>query len=221
MTAQRMPGVAQPRTPAQCPGALKPPHHTRKRRERPPGGARAALVGEGGKASTGLQPGSGPGWEQDGAVPLQRQARPRATRHIPPGTNRPVGEAHDPAGEPAAGKPHGGFGERGAETRPCAGLRHRHDARASRESGRRTATPPRYSRRAAPRLYISGKLRFTGFGQMRSEVKKHIICLTVEEQEICDATIERLKGGSQQNREAPRPEALDHRFRLHSRPTPV
>ena len=52
-----------------------------------------------------------------------------------------------------AGKPHGGFGERGAETQPSEGLRHRHDAAASRESGRRTATPPRYSRRAAPRLY--------------------------------------------------------------------
>ena len=151
MTAQRMPGVAQPRTPAKMSGSGRATT-CGSEGERPQGGASRA----GGRWRQGvnrLAARNGLGWEQDGAVPLRRQARPKATRRIPPGTNRPVGEEHDPAGEPAAGKPHGGFGERGAETQPCAGLRHRHDASASCESSRRTATPPRYSRRAAPRLY--------------------------------------------------------------------
>ena len=122
-------------------------------------GHRAGASHDGGPRRQGvnrLAAGLDRGREQDGAVSLQRQARPLAARRFPPGPNRPVGEGHDPTGEPAAGKPHGGFGERGAETQPCEGLRHRHDAAASRESGRRTATPPRYSRRAAPRLYLIG-----------------------------------------------------------------
>ena len=46
------------------------------------------------------------------SVNPERQARPVVVRRFPPGTNRPLGEGHDPAGEAVAGKPHGGFGER-------------------------------------------------------------------------------------------------------------
>ena len=152
MKTRRTLGVAQPRTPAKCSGTAEPPHAEAKGTT-----SERGLSHGGGRRRQGvnrLAAGLDRGREQDGAVPLQRQARPMAARRFPPGPNRPVDEGHDPAGEPVAGKPHGGFGERGAETQPCAGLRHRHDAAASRESGRRTATPPRYSRRAAPRLYV-------------------------------------------------------------------
>ncbi len=42
-----------------------------------------------------------------------------------------MSERHDPTGEPVAGKPHDGFGERGAETWQGERLRHRHDAKAA------------------------------------------------------------------------------------------
>ena len=68
---------------------------------------------------------------------------------FPPMTNRPVCERHGPTGEPVAGKPHGGFGERGEETWPWWRLRHRHEG----ESRRQQRFPPTYRRRASPRLY--------------------------------------------------------------------
>ena len=72
---------------------------------------------------------------------------------FPPRTNRPVYERHGPTGEPVAGKPHGGFGERGEETRPGWRLRHRHDG----ESRRQQLLPTTYRRRASPRLHIRGR----------------------------------------------------------------
>ena len=71
-----------------------------------------------------------------------------------PMTNRPVCERHGPTGEPVAGKPHGGFGERGEETWPWWRLRHRHDG----ESRRQQRLPPTYRRRASPRLYPGGAM---------------------------------------------------------------
>ena len=50
----------------------------------------------------------------------------------PPGCS--VCETHDPTGEPSAGKPHARFGERGEETRPRGGLRHRPTAKAAGNS---------------------------------------------------------------------------------------
>ena len=64
-----------------------------------------------------------------------------------------VGEGHDPGREPDAGEPHVRFDGRGEETWLGERLRHRQVAGAARESGRRTATPSRYGRRASPRPY--------------------------------------------------------------------
>ena len=55
-----------------------------------------------------------------------------------------VCEAHDPTGEPNAGNPHVGFGERRLETEPRRGVRHRH-----RES-RRQQLPPHRPTATAP-----------------------------------------------------------------------
>ena len=108
------------------------------------------------------------GWQPARRGPACRRDRQRSGRRgrivtpevrpaevvapFPPMTNRPVCERHGPTGEPVAGKPHGGFGERGEETWPRWRLRHRHDG----ESRRQQRLPPTYRRRASPRLYTNG-----------------------------------------------------------------
>ncbi len=99
-----------------------------------------------------------------------------AVAPFPPLTNRPVCERHGPTGEPAAGKPHGGFGERGEETWPRWRLRHRHDG----ESRRQQRLPPTYRRRASPRLYTSERARARSLsrrnlGKFRVNAQKQII----------------------------------------------
>ena len=59
-----------------------------------------------------------------------------------------VCETHDPTGEPSAGKPPAGFGERRLETEPWRGVRHRHC-----ESRRKRLPPSAYRYRASCRLY--------------------------------------------------------------------
>ena len=58
-----------------------------------------------------------------------------------------------------AGNPHVRFDGRGEETWLGERLRHRRAASAARESGRRTATPSRYGKRASPRPYRVVQLR--------------------------------------------------------------
>ena len=59
-----------------------------------------------------------------------------------------VCETHDPTGEPSAGNPPAGFGERRLETELRRGVRHRHG-----ESRRQQLPPIAYRHRASRRLY--------------------------------------------------------------------
>ena len=59
-------------------------------------------------------------------------------------------ETHDPTGEPSAGNPPAGFGERRLETEPWRGVRHRHC-----ESRRKRLPPSAYRYRVSRRLYTN------------------------------------------------------------------
>ena len=119
--------------------------------ERPWDRAEAGDCGRWRRGEDRLAAGIGSGRGEEGEVPLSRCGRREVVAPFPPMTNRPVCERHGPTGEPVAGKPHGGFGERGEETWPWWRMRHRHDG----ESRRQQRLPPTYRRRASPRLYIT------------------------------------------------------------------
>ena len=136
---RRTPGVARPRTPERCSRAMEPPHAKAKGSER--GNEREPGPRAAGREQACCRVRRLAGRRRGRATPETRAASADASS--PYMSDPPVCERHDPTGEPVAGNPHDGFGERGAETWQRERLRHRHGANASRESGRRTATPSR------------------------------------------------------------------------------
>ena len=114
MKARRTPGVAWPRTPALRSRGLEPPHAKAKgsecRNARKPRPQAQAAGREQACRRVRRPPGRGRGR----ATPATRTVSPDAP--FPSEPDLPVGERHDPTGEPSAGNRHAGFGERGAET---------------------------------------------------------------------------------------------------------
>ena len=121
--------MALPRTPELCLRATEPPYAKAKGSERgnerePELRARAA-----GREQACCRARQRAGSRRGRATPETRAAS--AAAPSPCVSDLPVSERHDPTGEPVAGKPHDGFGERGAETWQGERLRHRHDAKAA------------------------------------------------------------------------------------------
>ena len=151
MKARRTPGVAWPRTPGWRSRGLEPPHAKAKgsecRNERKPDRRRrrqgvkrpAAGCGESREKARGR------------ATPATRTVSPDAP--FPSEPDLPVGERHDPTGEPSAGNRHAGFGERGAETWLGTRVSEAPTDGESRRNQPKTATASCYGARVAPRLY--------------------------------------------------------------------
>ena len=117
------------RTPELCSRATEPPHAKANGSERGNERESELRARAAGHEQACCRARQRAGSRRGRATPETRAAS--AATPSPCMSDLPVSERHDPTGEHVAGKPHDGFGERGAETWQGERLRHRHDAKAA------------------------------------------------------------------------------------------
>ena len=106
--------MAWPRTPGLCSKGLEAPHAKAKGSECRNGRKPRPQAQAAGREEACRRVRRRPGRGRGRATPATRTVSPDAP--LPSEPDLPVGERHDPTGEPSAGNRHAGFGERGAET---------------------------------------------------------------------------------------------------------